>query len=82
MPIVYQTGGLIDNFSDFKYNNGNGYILKSYDSTSLSDLFDRTLRNFGEKEKINRYITCGMSQDFDIAECSKKYLELYEEMYE
>lgn len=82
MPIVSQTGGLIDNFSDFKYNNGNGYILKSYDVTSLSDLLDRTLRNFNEKEKINRYITCGMTQDFDIKECSRKYHELYEEMYE
>ena len=80
LPIVYTTGGLIDNFSDFKYNNGNGYILKNYDVNSLSDLLDRTLRNFGEKEKITNYTKTGMTQDFSIAECAEKYLEIYRDM--
>lgn len=80
LPIVSHTGGLIDNFSDFKYTNGNGYILKNYDANSLMDLIDRTLHDFENKEKIKNYILTGIEQDFDIAECAKKYTQLYEEM--
>lgn len=80
LPIVYSTGGMKDNFSDFKYQNGNGYVLKDYDAGSLSDLIDRTLRNFNDKEKMNNYILSGMKQDFDVVHCAEKYLELYKEM--
>lgn len=80
LPIVYSTGGLKDNFKDFKYTNGNGYILKDYDANSLSDLIDRTIYDFENKEKIKEYQTSGMNQVFDIKDCADKYLNLYKEM--
>ena len=80
LPIVFTAGGLVDNFSDFKYINGNGYILKNYDSNSLSDLIDRTLRNFEDKEKMKNYMKTGMEQDFEIKHCAEKYLELYKNL--
>ena len=80
LPIVYQTGGLKDNFSDFKYTNGNGYVLKNYDSNSFYDLLERTLHDFENKEKIENYRKTGMAQDFDIQECADKYTELYYDM--
>lgn len=80
LPIVYPTGGLKDNFSDFKYPNGNAYVLKNYDASSLFDLVERTLRAFSNKEKMENHILAGIEQDFDIAECANKYMELYSEM--
>ena len=80
LPIVFFTGGIKDNFSDFKYTNGNGYILKNYDSNSLLDLINRALQDFQNKEKIKNYILSGMEQDFSIEKCAEKYLKLYEEM--
>lgn len=82
MPIVYLSGGIKDNFSDFKYNNGNGYILKDYDSTSLFDLFARTLRNFADKEKITAYKITGMKQIFDANTSAEKYIKLYDDLAE
>lgn len=79
LPIVYATGGLKDNFSDFKHG-GNGYILKDYNVSSLCDLIDRTLHDFENKEKINNYILNGMNEDFDIKICADKFLELYREI--
>ena len=80
LPVVYATGGIKDNVTDFKYTNGNGYVFKDYDITSLRDLLDRTLRHFEDKERIKEYILSGMEQDFDVKHCAKKYLELYKEM--
>ena len=80
LPIVYQTGGLKDNFTDFKYTNGNGYVLKDYDVSSLNDLIDRTLRDYENKEKIKDYIITGMHQSFDIKDCAEQYYKLYLEM--
>ena len=80
LPIVYSTGGLKDNFTDFKYTNGNGYVLKDYDSNSLRDLIDRTLHDFDNKEKMQNYILAGMSETFDVKDCADKYLKIYEEM--
>ncbi len=80
LPIVYQTGGLKDNFTDFKYTNGNGYVLKDYDVSSLNDLIDRTLRDYENKEKMKDYMITGMHQNFDIKDCAEKYLKLYQEM--
>ncbi len=80
MPIVSYIGGLKDNFVDYKYTNGNGYILKSQDPTSFQDLINRTLRHYKEKDRIKNYIISGMNQNFDIINCAKKYLKLYREM--
>jgi starch synthase len=80
LPIIYATGGLKDNFSDFKYQNGNAYVLKDYDMTSLSDIISRALRDYQNKEKVKLYQISGMNQNFDIEICAEKYLKLYEEM--
>ena len=80
LPIVTYTGGLKDNFTDFKNNNGNGYILKNYNKESLCDLIDRTLSDFTNKEKINKYILSGLRKNFDAKDCADKYLKLYYEM--
>ncbi len=81
LPIVYATGGMKDNFTDFKYQNGNAYVLKDYDANSLNDLVERALRDWQNKEKVTNYILTGMEQDFDIEHCANEYLETYKEMY-
>ena len=80
LPIVYETGGIKDNIKDFKSENGNGYVFNDYDTTSLCDLFDRALRDYENKEKMNAYILQGMAHKFDIKDCAQKYLDLYNEM--
>ena len=80
LPIIYHTGGLKDNFTDFKYNNGNGYVLKDYDVSSLNDLINRTLHDYENKDKIRNYMLAGMNQKFDIKDCADQYLKLYKEM--
>ena len=80
LPIVYETGGIKDNISDFKRENGNGYVFNDYDVNSLCDLFDRALYDYKNKDKMNQYILQGMHKTFDIKDCAEKYLELYDEM--
>lgn len=80
LPIVYETGGLKDNFTDFRYQSGNGYTFNDYDATTLTDLINRTLRHFENKERLNGYIAQAMDESFDIKDCADKYIELYENM--
>ena len=80
LPIVYETGGLKDNFTDFRYQGGNGYTFNDYDANTLSDLIDRTLRHFENKERINGYVAQVMNESFDIKDCADKYIKVYEEM--
>lgn len=80
LPICFEVGGIKDNVVDYKEPNGNGYTFNDYDTTTLSDLIDRTLHDFNNKDKMKRYILQGMEKSFDIKVCADKYLELYEEM--
>ena len=80
LPIIYETGGLKDNFTDFRYQNGNGYMFNDYDATTLTDLINRTLRHFEDKERIEGYIKQAMDENFDIKDCAEKYLEHYKSL--
>ncbi len=80
LPIVYSTGGIKDNFTDFKYNGGNGYVLKEHTMMALSDIVARTLRHFEDKDKMKSHVMAVMEQDFDVSHCIDGYLKLYEEM--
>lgn len=80
LPVCYETGGVKDNIIDFKQENGNGYVFNDYDKTTLSDLLDRTKKDFENKEKMKKYILSGMSKTFDVKDCANKYLKLYEDM--
>lgn len=80
LPICYETGGIKNNITDFKQEGGNGYLFNDYDKTTLSDLINRTLHDFENKDKIKNYIISGMEKRFDIIDCAQKYLELYEDM--
>ena len=80
LPICYEVGGIKDNLVDYKEENGNGYVFNDYDRTTLSDLLDRTLHDFQNKDKMRKYILQGMEKSFDIKICADKYLELYQEM--
>lgn len=80
LPIVYETGGIKDNITDFKRPEGNGYVFNDYDANTLCDLFNRALHDFENKEKINEYILQGMDKQFNITTCAKQYLDLYYEM--
>ena len=80
LPICYETGGIKNNITDFKQEGGNGYLFNDYDKTTLSDLINRTLHDFENRDKIKSYIVSGMEKRFDIIDCAQKYLELYEDM--
>ena len=79
LPIVFATGGLKDNFTDFKHE-GNGYILRDYNITDFCDLIDRAIHDFENKEKIQKYMLQGMKENFSVEDCAKKYLDLYNEI--
>lgn len=80
LPICFETGGMKDNITDYKNGDGNGYLFNDYDKTTLSDLLNKTLYDFNNKEKMKNYILSGMAKRFDIQDCANKYLELYEDM--
>lgn len=80
LPICYETGGIKNTIVEFKQDNGNGYLFNDYDKTTLTDLIDRTLHDYQNKEKMKSYIISGMKKRFDIVDCARKYLDLYEEM--
>ena len=79
LPIVFATGGLKDNFSDFKHE-GNGYILRDYNVAELCDLVDRAIYDFENKEKIKNYMLQGMNENFGIDICANNYLNLYKDL--
>ena len=84
VPIVRGVGGLADTVthaSDANIKNGSatGFVFEGYSSSELMEQIDRALKLYADREKWDRIVTAGMTQDWTWSRSAQQYIELYEQ---
>jgi len=76
LPIVRKVGGLADTVIDIE-NNGNGFVFEKFTTGDYEIAFDKSLKLFSEKKKLNAVIKKGMETDFSWEKSAQEYINLY-----
>ncbi len=82
VPIVRETGGLVDTVTRFndKTGEGTGFMFKEYKAESLLKELARALKVFQDKKLWAKIIKNGMKSDFSWQSSAKSYIELYKKV--
>jgi starch synthase len=82
VPIVRQTGGLVDtvSFHDPVNNTGTGYSFDRYEPLDLFTCMVRTWEGFRYKDKWLELQQRGMQQDFGWYKSAVQYIKIYKEI--
>ena len=81
IPVVRQTGGLIDTVPDMK-NDGNGITFAEADSTEIASAIERGITLFNDKKQLNTLRTKIANLDFSWEHSAQLYLNHYSEILE
>ena len=81
IPIVRETGGLIDTVSFFDPNNecGTGYCFRRYDALDFYTCMIRAYEGYRFQDQWRQLQVRAMSQDFSWNKSASKYLDMYED---
>ena len=80
VPIVRETGGLVDTVKSYneETGEGNGFSFAPLSSADLEYTINRAIDFYYNRNKIYRTIQrFGMGQDFSWKESSARYITLY-----
>ena len=83
IPLVRETGGLIDTVEPFnhQYLKGNGFVFKEHCKRSMIFALNEAIALYEkDKETWNKLVERAMNQDFSWTASAKKYVELYNEL--
>ena len=82
VPIVRNTGGLIDtvSFHDPQNNTGTGYSFSRYDPLDLYTCIIRTWEGFRHKDKWQELQSRCMKQNFSWHKSAVEYVKIYQEI--
>ena len=82
VPIVRQTGGLVDtvSFHDPVNEEGTGYLFDRYEPLDLFTAMVRAWEGFRYKAKWQELQQRGMKKDFSWYNSAGKYIKVYKEM--
>ncbi len=77
IPLVNRTGGLGDTVSDYKGNDGTGFVFEPYELDALRNAMKRTLQVFKSEDQWSSLIQRAMAEDFSWDQSAKQYYNLY-----
>lgn len=82
IPIVRETGGLLDTILDYNKDkkNGVGFSFKNFDDKEFVDAINRGLNVYKVKRSWNALIKRGMKKRFSWEKSAKSYIISYEEL--
>ncbi len=82
VPVVRETGGLVDTVIPFneKTGEGTGFLFKKYDAETLMKELKKALKLFEDKKTWIKIMRNGMKADFSWHSSAKKYLDLYKKI--
>ena len=82
VPIVRQTGGLVDtvSFHDPVNNSGTGYSFDRYEPLDLYTCMVRAGEGFRYKDKWQELQQRGMKEDFSWSKSAVEYIKIYKEI--
>jgi starch synthase len=84
VPVVRATGGLADTVRDFDFdsNVGTGFCFRNYTSQELLIAVRRALLAFSEPALWDALVRRGMAEDWSWERSARRYLELYQRLFE
>lgn len=77
IPIVRETGGLVDTISDSGDNKGNGFTFKNYDPWDMLGAIKRGIAGYYKKDGWEILMKRAMSCDNSWSASAKRYIGLY-----
>lgn len=80
LPIVRETGGLMDTVQPYNEftGEGTGFSFRNFNGDEMGDAVFRAARLFWDnRDAWNQLVTQAMSQDFSWTRSADKYLDLY-----
>jgi len=79
IPIVYETGGLVDSVKDFnpETKQGYGFVFKEYSPTSLLNKIKQAVKIFRDKNIWMKLVDRAMKQNFSCQAAAENYNKLY-----
>ncbi|MFA6099141.1 MAG: glycogen/starch synthase [Patescibacteria group bacterium] len=80
VPIVRATGGLKDTVADYHENDGEGFVLKNYDSAEFFETVKRAINTFQDQKKWYNIVEKDIKKDFSWKSSAKKYIQLYKKL--
>jgi len=81
VPVARNTGGLSDTITDYKKNDGNGFLFNKFDAKEFLKAIQSALVVYRKnKPKWSQLIRNGMSQDFSWKVSASKYMNLYKSL--
>ncbi|MDH7478687.1 MAG: glycogen synthase GlgA [Syntrophomonadaceae bacterium] len=80
VPVVRQTGGLMDTVSEFNpaTGEGNGFVFKNYQPSELVAAVRRALEIYRSRDLWLMLIRNNMQMDFSWKRSAQEYVQLYE----
>jgi starch synthase len=84
IPIVHETGGLIDTVSPYNRftGEGTGFGFKDMTAESFRSVYGEAMEVYGDKKAWNKLVGRAMKEDFSWKHSVKKYIELYDNICE
>ncbi len=80
VPIVRETGGLVDTVHEFnpKTGEGNGFIFSGYQTEDLLVVMHRAVEIYRNQKLWTKLVKNGMACDFSWTQSARRYVALYE----
>jgi len=84
VPIIFNTGGLVDSVSDYILDkeNGTGFIFYQYTQNDFLETIEKALEVFESKDLWVRIMKRGMLKNFSWKNAAKAYLDLFNSIIE
>ena len=82
VPIVRETGGLVDTIRPYNEftGDGNGFSFTNYNAHEMMETIKYALKQYGIKKQWNALMRRAMNTDFSWGASAEKYLALYRRM--
>lgn len=82
IPIVRETGGLVDSITDLGGEDGNGFTFKTYNAHDMLGALKRAVALYQNPDQWKKAVLGAMRCDFSWQKSAKEYIEMYNKVLE
>lgn len=82
IPIVRETGGLVDSIVDLGGEGGNGFTFKTYNAHDMLGAVKRAVELYHHEDAWHKAVVHAMKCDFSWRQSAVRYMEMYKKVLE
>ncbi|MEG2074098.1 MAG: glycosyltransferase, partial [Angelakisella sp.] len=80
IPIVRETGGLVDSIVDLGGEDGNGFTFKTYNAHDMLGALKRAVELYHDEDQWHKAVVHAMKCDFSWQQSAVQYMEMYQKV--